>query len=145
MTQLAELEPDDVVFETGTGAGYHAALLSRLAARVYSVEVVEPLAREAAGTLKQLGFDNVWSKAGDGYYGWADEGPYDAIIVKEAVDHVPPPLLDQLRPGGRMVVPLGPQDLGQILTVVRKDADGRVRRTGIMPVIFSPLQGGERT
>ena len=145
MTQLAALQPGDVVYETGTGAGYHAAVLSNLAARVYSVEVVEPLAREGAVTLKQLGFDNVTARQGDGYYGWPSEGPFDAIIVKEAVDHVPPPLLDQLRPGGRMVLPLGPAELGQTLTVIEKGSDGRVKRTGIMPVIFSPLQGGERT
>lgn len=145
MTQLAVLEPDDVVYETGTGAGYHAAILAELVSRVFTVEVVEPLAKEVAATFEQLEFDNVRAKPGDGYYGWASAGPFDAIIVKEAVDHVPTPLLDQLRPGGRMVLPLGPAELGQTLTVVEKDLDGRVRRTGIMPVVFSPLQGGERT
>ena len=145
MTQLADVGPGDVVYETGTGAGYHAALLSELGSRVFSIEVVEPLAQEVGKTLKRLGYDRVWARAGDGYYGWPEEGPFDAIIVKEAVDHVPPPLLDQLRPGGRMVLPLGPLERGQTLTVVEKDGDGRVRRTGIMPVIFSPLQGGQRT
>ncbi len=145
MTHLAELKADDVVFETGTGAGYHAAVLARLAARVYSVEVVEPLAHQAARLHEELDTPNVWIKAGDGYFGWASEGPFDAIIVKEAVDHVPPPLLNQLKPGGRMVIPLGSQVGPQYLTVIRKAEDGRVSRKRVLPVLFSPLQGGERT
>ncbi len=145
MTHLAELEPDDVVFETGTGAGYHAAVLAKLAARVYSVEVVEPLAGQAVTTLARLGIVNAHARSGDGYYGWPDRAPFDAILVKEAVDHVPVPLLNQLKAGGRMVLPLGSPDGGQYLTVVRKQADGTTRRTRILPVLFSPLQGGERT
>ncbi len=145
MTQLAELDDKDVVFETGTGAGYHAAVLSRLAAEVYSVEVVEPLADEVGPRLKDLGYANVWAKHGDGYYGWAAHAPYDAIIVKEAVDHVPDPLMKQLRPGGRLVIPLGPAKGPQVLTVIRKGSNGKVTRRPVLPVIFSPLQGGERT
>ncbi|MDH3594477.1 MAG: protein-L-isoaspartate(D-aspartate) O-methyltransferase [Rhodospirillales bacterium] len=145
MTHLAELEPDDVVFETGTGAGYHAAVLAKLAAQVYSVEVVEPLAGLAAATLTRLGVVNAHARSGDGYYGWPDHAPYDAILVKEALDHVPVPLLNQLKAGGRMVLPLGSLEGGQYLTVVRKQADGTTRRTRILPVLFSPLQGGERT
>jgi protein-L-isoaspartate(D-aspartate) O-methyltransferase len=145
MTHLAELEADDVVFETGTGAGYHAAVLATLVAEVYSVEVIEPLARQAAAKLARLGMANVYARQGDGYYGWAAHAPYDAIIVKEAVDHVPVPLLNQLKPGGRMVIPLGSLEGGQHLTVVRKAADGTTRRTRVLPVLFSPLQGGERT
>jgi protein-L-isoaspartate(D-aspartate) O-methyltransferase len=145
MTHLAELEPGDVVFETGTGAGYHAAVLAKLAAEVYSVEVVEPLAGRAAATLAKLGVVNAHARPGDGYYGWADHAPYDAIIVKEAVDHVPVPLLNQLKAGGRMVLPLGSLEGGQYLTVVRKAADGTTRKTRVLPVLFSPLQGGERT
>ena len=145
MTQVAEVQPDDVVYETGTGAGYHAALLSELARQVYSVEVVEPLAKEVAGKLADLGFGDVHARQGDGYYGWPDRGPFDVMIIKESVDHVPQPLLDQLRPGGRMVIPLGPPGQAQVLTLVEKRDDGRVRRTGILPVVFSPLQGGERT
>ncbi len=145
MTQLAELDDKDVVFETGTGAGYHAAVLSRLAAEVYSVEVVEPLAHEVGPRLKDLGYANVRAKHGDGYYGWAAHAPYDAIIVKEAVDHVPDPLMKQLRPGGRLVIPLGPPKGPQVLTVVRKGSNGKVTRRPVLPVIFSPLQGGERT
>lgn len=145
MTHLAELEPDDVVFETGTGAGYHAAVLAKLAAEVYSVEVVEPLAGLAAATLARLGVVNAHARSGDGYYGWPGHAPYDAILVKEAVDHVPVPLLNQLKAGGRMVLPLGSLEGGQYLTVVRKQADGTTRRTRVLPVLFSPLQGGERT
>ncbi len=144
MTELARLGPDDVVFETGTGAGYHAAVLSLLVRQVYSVEVIEPLALKAAKTLKRLGYDNVEARAGDGYFGWAEHGPYDAIIVKEAVDHIPAALINQLKPKGRLVVPLGPMNGIQLLTVVEKDADGRLRQRSILPVRFSPLQGGAR-
>lgn len=145
MTHVVALEPDDVVFETGTGAGYHAAVLSHLVRRVYSVEVVEPLADQAARVLKELGYDNVYVQAGDGYFGWPGKGPFDAIIVKEAIDHVPPPLLGQLRVGGRMVLPLGPARGPQYLTLITKGANGKVVEKRIMPVRFSPLQGGERT
>ena len=145
MTQLAEPEPGDVVFETGTGAGYHAAVLSRLVSRVYSVEVIDALAMSAAAKLKRLGYDNVESKAGDGYFGWAKQAPFDAIIVKEAVDHLPRPLIDQLKPGGRLVIPLGGASGPQYLTVIKKDAEGRLSKRRVLPVRFSVLQGGERT
>jgi protein-L-isoaspartate(D-aspartate) O-methyltransferase len=145
MTQLVAPEAGDVVFETGTGAGYHAAVLSRLAAEVYSVEVVAPLAERATRILKELGYDNVFVREGDGYFGWAAKGPYDAMVIKEAIDHVPPPLLGQLKPGGRMVIPLGREGGPQYLTLVTKDAAGKVTERRIMPVRFSPLQGGERT
>lgn len=144
MTHLAAVEPGDVVFETGTDIGYQAALLSELAADVYSVEVVEPLAEAAARLLKDMRYDNVHTRTGDGYYGWPEQGPYDAMIIKEALDHVPVPLLNQLGRGGRMVVPLGSPAGPQYLTVVTKDSDGRVTERRIMPVRFSPLQGGQR-
>jgi protein-L-isoaspartate(D-aspartate) O-methyltransferase len=145
MTHLVAPGPDDVVFETGTGAGYHAAVLSLLAAEVYSVEVVAPLADRAERLLKELGFDNVFAREGDGYFGWAAKGPFDAIVIKEAIDHVPPPLLQQLKRGGRLVIPLGPPDGPQYLTLVTRDAAGKLSQRRIMPVRFSPLQGGERT
>jgi protein-L-isoaspartate(D-aspartate) O-methyltransferase len=145
MTEVVGLEPDDVVYETGTGAGYHAAILSRLVKEVYSVEVVEPLADRATRLLKELGYDNVHVQASDGYFGWTAHAPYDAIIVKEAIDHVPPPLLSQLKRGGRLVMPLGPSGGPQYLTLVTKAADGKTTERRIMPVRFSPLQGGERT
>jgi len=144
MTELARVGADDVVYETGTGAGYHAAVLSLLAKHVYSVEIVEPLAFTAAATLRRLGYDNVTVQPGDGYYGLPEHGPYDVVIIKEAVDHVPGSLLRQLRPGGRMVLPLGPLNGLQYLTVVEKDAAGAVTERRILPVRFSPFQGGER-
>jgi protein-L-isoaspartate(D-aspartate) O-methyltransferase len=144
MTHLARIETGDVVFETGTGAGYHAAVLSLLAARVVSVEVVSPLALRASAKLKALNYGNVEVIASDGYYGARGKGPFDAMIVKEAVDHVPPPLLAQLKPGGRLVLPLGPLEGPQFLTVVEMLPDGLTRATRILPVTFTPLQGGER-
>jgi protein-L-isoaspartate(D-aspartate) O-methyltransferase len=145
MTHLAQLRPDDVVYETGTGAGYHAAVLSRLVREVYSVEVVAPLADRAARILKELGYDNVYVLESDGYDGWPAHAPFDAIIIKEAIDHVPAPLLSQLKRGGRLVMPLGPAGGPQDLTLVTKGADGKISEQRIMPVRFSPLQGGERT
>lgn len=145
MTHVVALQPNDVVYETGTGAGYHAAILSRLVREVYSVDVDEPLADRAAGLLKELHYDNVHVQASDGYFGWPAHAPYDAIVIKEAIDHVPPPLLSQLKRGGSLVIPLGPADGPQYLTVITKGADGKVSERRIMPVRFSPLQGGERT
>ncbi len=144
MTHLAELDPDDTVFETGTGAGYHAALLSRLVKDVYSIEVIEPLADQAARMLKNRNDENVTVQAGDGYEGWPAQAPFDAIILKESLDHIPIPLLRQLKPGGRLVMPLGPADGAQDLTVIRRTTDGRLTQKRIMPVRFSPMQGGER-
>ena len=144
MTHLAELGPEDSVFETGTGAGYHAALLSRLVKDVYSVEVIEPLADQAARMLKDRSDENVMVQAGDGYDGWPAHAPFDAIILKESLDHIPVPLLRQLKPGGRLVMPLGPADGAQDLTVIRRTTDGRLTQKRIMPVRFSPMQGGER-
>jgi protein-L-isoaspartate(D-aspartate) O-methyltransferase len=144
MTHLIEPQPDDVVFETGTGAGYHAAVLAQLVAEVYSVEVIDPLAEQAADLLAEQGYDNVHIRAADGYYGWPEEGPYDAMVIKEAIDYVPTPLLAQLKPGGRMVVPLGPADGPQYLTLITKNENGRVSEERILPVRFSPLQGGQR-
>jgi len=144
MTHLAAPGPGDVVFETGTGAGYHAAVLSLLAAEVYSVEVVEPLADRAARILKDQGYGNIFVQAGDGYYGWPEKAPFDAMVIKEAIDHLPAPLLQQLARGGRMVIPLGPAEGVQTLTLVTKDQDGKLHQKSIMPVRFSPLQGGER-
>jgi protein-L-isoaspartate(D-aspartate) O-methyltransferase len=144
MTQLAAIEPGQRVFETGTGEGYHAAVLAGLAGRVYSVEILPELAVAAAERLARMGYGNVEVREGDGYFGWPEAAPFDAIIVKEAVDHIPAPLLAQLAPGGRMVLPLGPLDGSQQLTVVHKLADGGHRDRRVLPVRFSPLQGGER-
>ena len=146
MTHLAEIEPGDRVFETGTGAGYHAAILAELGAQVFSLELIAPLAAEAGATLAKLGFEGrVESRAGDGYYGWPEAAPFDAIIVKESVDHLPTPLLNQLKPGGKLVIPLGAADGPQALSVIELSDDGRIKQRRVLPVVFSPLQGGERT
>ena len=145
MTHLLQVKPGDTVFETGTDCGYQAAVLAELGAQVYSVELIESLAASAAERLGRLDYRGVVVKAGDGYFGWAEHGPYDAILVKEAVDHVPVPLLAQLKPGGRMVVPIGPAGGAQELTLVEKDQEGKVRRTIVLPVSFTTLQGGDRT
>ena len=144
MTQLAQVGKQDVVFETGTGAGYQAAILTKLAKWVYSVEVVEPLATQAKERLSRLGYRNVEVRNGDGYYGWAEKGPFDVIIIKEAVHHIPPPLLNQLKPGGRMVAPVGPLDQSQTLRLIIKGLNGELKQRDIIPVRFAPLQGGER-
>lgn len=144
MTHLAEVRDGERVLETGTGAGYHAAILSTLGADVVSVEVVEELADAARIRLVEAGFGGVETHIGDGYYGWAEGAPYDAILVKEAVDHLPEPLVKQLAPGGRLVLPVGPLSGEQQLTVVTKQADGTLDRKEILAVRFSPLQGGQR-
>ena len=144
MTHALRIGKDDTVFETGTDTGYHAAVLAELAKRVYTVEVIGPFAKEAAANLDRLGYATVSVREADGYYGWPEHGPYDAILLKEAVTEVPAPLLAQLKPGGRLVAPVGPLDVGQVLTLFEKDADGRVRETRLLPVRFAPLQGGQR-
>jgi len=145
MTHLLELEPGDKVYETGTDTGYHAAILAELGAEVHSVEIVEPLLEVARRLLPELGYRTVRLRAADGYSGWTEHAPYDAILVKESALDVPPPLWRQLKPGGRMVIPLGPPDGPQYLTVVRKDADGKMRQRRFFAVRFAPFQGGERT
>jgi len=137
MSDLLRLTPTDVVLEVGTGSGYQAAILSRLASHVYTIEIVEPLGREAAKTLARLGYANVETRIGDGYQGWPEHAPYDAIIVTAAPDHVPPALVAQLRPGGRMVIPVG--DFSQELMVVEKNPDGTTVSQRVVPVRFVPL------
>ncbi len=137
MSDLLQLEPDDKVLEIGTGCGYQAAVLAELAADVYTIEIVESLGKRAAETLERLGYANVHTRIGDGYKGWAEHAPYDAIIVTAAPDHVPPALVEQLKPGGRLVVPVG--QLSQELMVITKNADGSTSRKDIVPVQFVPL------
>jgi protein-L-isoaspartate(D-aspartate) O-methyltransferase len=143
MTQLLEVEPQHRVLEVGTGSGYQAAVLSGLVRQVYSIEIVEPLARSAAERLRALGYENVAVRAGDGYAGWPDRAPFDRIIVTAAAPHVPQPLIDQLRPGGRMVIPVGRGESEQLM-LIRKDENGRVSRRAILPVRFVPLVRGGR-
>jgi protein-L-isoaspartate(D-aspartate) O-methyltransferase len=140
MTDLLHLKPGDRVLEVGTGSGYQAAVLARLAAKVYSIEIVEPLGREAARTLSRLGIDNVETKIGDGYAGWPEHAPFDGIVVTAAPDHIPAQLVEQLKPGGRLVIPVG--GLDQDLRVVEKKSDGTTTATEIIPVRFVPLTRG---
>lgn len=137
MTDLLHLEGGDRVLEVGTGSGYQAAVLARLVREVFTIEIVEPLGREAATVLQRLGIDNVQTKIGDGYAGWPEHAPFDAIIVTAAPEHVPPPLIEQLKPGGRLVIPVG--GLDQDLMVIEKKDDGTTTSTDIIPVRFVPL------
>lgn len=141
MTDLLDPEPGDRMFELGTGSGYQAAVLSRLIQRVYSMEIVDALGRESASRLKRLGYDNVEVRVGDGYFGWPDAAPFDGIIVTAAGDHVPPPLIEQLKPGGRMVIPVGSWYFTQQLLLVEKAADGSLATREILPVAFVPVTG----
>ncbi|HJM48344.1 MAG TPA: protein-L-isoaspartate(D-aspartate) O-methyltransferase [Alphaproteobacteria bacterium] len=141
MTDLLEVEPDHVVLEVGTGSGYQAAVLAGLVARVLSLEIIEPLARQAKARLAQLGYDNVTARQADGYDGWPEMAPFDGIIVTAAADHIPPPLVAQLKPGGRLIIPVGPRFLTQQLVLVEKDRHGNVRTRQILPVRFVPLTG----
>ncbi|MBE0533330.1 MAG: protein-L-isoaspartate(D-aspartate) O-methyltransferase [Rhodospirillales bacterium] len=139
MTDLLDLEPTHRVLEIGTGCGYQAAVLAELAFRVFTVETFEELALTAAARLARLGYRNVEVRHGEGYEGWPEEAPFDAIIVTAAPTAVPPALLDQLAPGGRMVVPVGEPGATQILTLCRKDAAGHIDRDGLLPVSFVPM------
>jgi protein-L-isoaspartate(D-aspartate) O-methyltransferase len=140
MTEILKLKPDSKVLEIGTGSGYQAAVLSLIAKEVYSVEIKRLLADKARKRLFNLGYDNVSVKAGDGYYGWEYHGPFDAIIVTCAANHIPPPLLRQLKDGGRLVIPLGSTTYFQTLTLVVKEGeDYKVQH--LMSVRFVPMTG----
>ena len=142
MTDMLALTPGAKVLEVGTGSGYQAAVLAQLVAQVLTIEIIEPLGRLAEERLKRLGYGNVKVRLGDGYYGWKEQAPFDAIIVTAVASHVPPPLVQQLKPGGRMVIPVGERFLVQYLTVVEKSLDGGVISRQILPVRFVPLTGG---
>ena len=139
MTHLAAVKFDDTVLEVGTGSGYQAAVLARLVRKVCTVEITLPLAEAASKVLRELGYDNVSVKVGDGYYGWPECGPFDAMIVTAALGHVPPPLIEQLKVGGRLVMPLGPADAPQQLTVIEKIAPNETRMRSIILVNFVPF------
>jgi len=142
MTDLLEPAEGCRALEVGAGSGYQAAVLSRLCAEVYSLEIVEPLGRQARERLARLDYRNVQVRIGDGYYGWPDAAPFDVIVVTAVAGHVPPPLLEQLKPGGRMVLPVGTPFTTQQLVRVRKLADGRITTQQLLPVAFVPLTGG---
>jgi protein-L-isoaspartate(D-aspartate) O-methyltransferase len=140
-TELIDPKPGDTVLEIGTGSGYQAAVLAELVDRLYSVEIIEPLGREAADRLAALGYRNVEVRIGDGYQGWAEKGPFDSILVTAAAPHVPEPLLAQLKPGGRMVIPVGGRGSGQEMLLIEKEGDGTLRTRAVIPVRFVPLTG----
>lgn len=139
MTDLLELKPDSVVLEVGTGSGYQAAILAEIARKVFSVEVIPELAARAAERLKQHRYGNAAVCCSDGFGGWPENGPYDAIIVTACAPEIPPPLATQLKPGGRMVIPIGRSYGHQNLTLVTKNADGTIAEKPILPVAFVPL------
>jgi protein-L-isoaspartate(D-aspartate) O-methyltransferase len=139
MTELLELQPAARVLEIGTGSGYQSAVLGRCAGEVYSIEIVPELARSAAAKLKNLHYDNVTVREGDGYRGWPEHAPFDGIIVTAAPARIPQPLLDQLAPGGRMVIPVG--GFYQELKVFHKETDGKITEKDIIPVRFVPMTG----
>jgi protein-L-isoaspartate(D-aspartate) O-methyltransferase len=142
MTDVLDVDGDDVVLEIGTGSGYQAAVLAPLVARVCSVEIIPELGGPAARRLADLGLANVAVRVADGYDGWPECGPFDAIAVTAAADHVPPPLVAQLKPGGRMAIPVGSAFAGQFLLLVEKDAAGEVRTRQLLAVRFVPLTRG---
>ena len=139
MTELLRLKRGERVLEVGTGSGYQAAVLAEMGTAVYTIEILEPLARSAAARLKQLGYEKVQVKHGDGYLGWKERAPFDAIIVTAAAEPVPPPLIEQLKSGGRLVMPVGQPGETQMLMVLEKDATGSIRTRNVTPVVFVPL------
>ena len=141
MTDLLELEADHTVLEIGTGSGYQAAILSQLCKQVYSIEYVPELAEIARARLQKLGYDNVETKAGNGYDGWPEHAPYDGIIVTAAAAHIPDALIEQLKPGGRLVIPVGEPYLHQELELVEKTEDGEIKIKEILGVAFVPFRG----
>jgi protein-L-isoaspartate(D-aspartate) O-methyltransferase len=141
MTELIEPDDDDVVLEIGTGSGYQAAILAELVKQVYSIEIIPALAIRAKQDLESLGYQNISTRLGDGYFGWEEQAPFDAIVVTAAATHVPPPLVAQMKPGGRMVIPVGSRFMTQQLLLLEKTDDGEVITRQIAPVRFVPLTG----
>ncbi len=141
MTELLQPQPDHRVLEIGTGSGYQAAVLSQLVSQVYSIEIVEPLGNRTTRLLNQLGYDNIETRIADGYDGWPDQAPFDSIIVTAAISHIPPPLVQQLKKGGRMVIPVGTRFQTQHLTLVEKNEQGVISTRQLLPVIFVPFTG----
>jgi protein-L-isoaspartate(D-aspartate) O-methyltransferase len=139
MTQLAEVKSDHTVLEVGTGSGYQAAILARLVRKVCTIEIIAPLAEAAAKVLRDRGYDNVNVKVGDGYRGWPECGPFNSIVVTAALGHVPPALIEQLKVGGRLVMPVGPASAPQQLTVVEKIAPAETKTRSVIPVRFVPF------
>ncbi|PIE35124.1 protein-L-isoaspartate O-methyltransferase [candidate division KSB3 bacterium] len=141
MTELLKVNNDSVVLEVGTGSGYQAAVLAEIVKHVYTVEIFEELGELAQERFKRLEYENITADVGDGYYGWNDFAPFDGIVVTCAADHIPPPLIQQLKPGGRMVIPVGGVFQVQMLMLVLKDKNGQVTVKNMLPVRFVPLLG----
>ena len=141
MTDLIDLRADNKVLEIGTGSGYQAAILAAIVKSVYTIEIIPPLAKQAHNRLSMLRYINIETRIGDGYYGWQEMAPFDAIIVTAAATHVPPPLIKQLKPNGKMIIPVGGKFFTQQLMLIEKKADGTIRSRQILPVAFVPLTG----
>ena len=141
MTDLLHIKPSDRVLEVGTGSGYQAAVLAELASKVYTIEIIQTLQKSAEKRIKNLGYNNIETKLGDGYYGWEKHAPFDAIMVTAAAGQIPPPLIKQLKPGGRMIIPVGGAFMTQYLILVEKRVNGTISTRQILPVRFVPLTG----
>jgi len=144
MTDLLEPKPDDVMLEVGTGSGYQAAVLSRLVHRLYTIEIIEPLCHEATARFSALGYRNIECRCGNGYYGWPKHAPFDGIIVTAGATHIPPALLEQLKPGARLVIPVGDRRFGQMLLLAEKNTAGVTTTRPLLSVAFVPFTGEER-
>lgn len=140
MTEVVRPRPDDRVLEIGTGSGYQAAVLARVVAHVFTVELEDALAQSASAVLRELKYENITARTGNGYDGWPEHAPFDIVVVTAAPEHLPQPLIDQLKPGGRLVVPIGPRFSVQQLQLIEKDAAGAVRTMNVSPVMFVPLR-----
>lgn len=140
MCQVADIQAGEKILEVGSGSGYHSSVMAKLAKEVYSIEIVPALATRAKKTVTELGYSNITMRQGDGYFGWPEKGPFDAIVVTAAAEHVPPPLIQQLAEGGRLIIPVGHPFLTQTLVMVEKK-DGKITSRELMPVKFVPLTG----
>ncbi len=143
MTDILVPDSSDKVLEIGTGSGYQAAVLASLVDQVFTIEIVPPLGEQARATLERLGYTNVQTRIGDGYLGWPEEAPFDAIIVTAAANQIPPPLIEQLKAGGRMIIPVGNDSTGEQLTLIEKRMDGSIASRQVMPVRFVPFTRDE--
>jgi protein-L-isoaspartate(D-aspartate) O-methyltransferase len=143
MTAVLKPEPGMRILEIGTGSGYQAAVLAEIVDTVYTIEIVEKLGKKAAKTFQELGYDNIVTKIGDGYQGWAEHAPFDGIIVTAAPQTIPPPLIEQLAEGGRMIIPVGPAHLAQELKLVKKKENGKIKESSLFPVRFVPFKRNE--
>ncbi len=141
MTDLLKVNSSSKVLEVGTGSAYQAAILSEMVDSVYTIEIIKALSEQASKRVHQFGYNNIHVKTGDGYYGWEEHAPFDVIIVTAAASHVPPPLIKQLKPGGRMVIPVGSRFMTQELLLINKQLDGKLITRQILPVMFVPLTG----